>query len=100
MKAFDRGDAIPGAVLLGIDPSTLLANRPELVKSRLDVQRNLIRLGITRYTMIQVNCEGVIISGNHGARAAAEARVAVDIAIVDFPHPNFGPIAFIPIVDW
>jgi hypothetical protein len=85
-------------VLTGIDPSTLLSNRPELEQSRIDSQRDLIRRGIRRHTMIQVNLDGVIIQGNHGARAAAEAGVAIDVEVVDIPHPHCGPILGIPVV--
>jgi phenylacetate-coenzyme A ligase PaaK-like adenylate-forming protein len=98
MQPFDPAKAIPGTVLQGIDPSTLLSNRDELEEWRLDIQRQLISAGVKRHTMIQVNTEGVIISGNHGARAAAERGMAIDVQVLDIPHPHCGPILSIPIV--
>ena len=47
--------------------------------------------------MIEVSREGVIISGNHGARAAAEAGIPVDVLVIDFPHISHGPILSIPV---
>jgi hypothetical protein len=84
--------------MAGVDPATLLANRDELESSRLQLQRQLIAAGRKRNTMIEVNRDGVIIQGNHGARAAAEMGVSVDILIVSCPHPNFGLILSIPVV--
>ena len=98
MRAFDSSLASPGVVLKDVDPSTLLSNRQELEKSRLDVQRQLIRAGTKRFSMIQVNRDGVIIQGNHGARAAAESGIPIEVEIVDLPHPHFGPILSIPVV--
>ena len=97
MQKFDPAKAIPGKVLIDIDPLTLLSNRDELELSRLLLQRQLLAAKQKRQTMIEVNCEGVIIQGNHGVRAAAEAGVAVDILIVHCPHPNFGPILQVPV---
>jgi hypothetical protein len=99
MKPFDPAKAIPGSVLQGIDPATLLSNRDELERSRIDDQLELLGKGVRRWTMIQVNCEGVILSGNHGARAAAEAGVPIDVQVVDFPHAHFGPILSIPVAN-
>jgi hypothetical protein len=98
MRAFDPKQAVKGTVLSGIDPSTLLSNRDELEQSRIDRQRDLIRRGIPRQTMIQVNLDGVIIQGNHGARAAAEVGVAIDVEVIDLPHPHWGPILGIAVV--
>ena len=99
MNRFDPAQAKVGAVLIGIDPSSLLSNRDELELSRLDIQRQLIASGIKRHTMIQVNLQGVIVQGNHGARAAAERGLPIDIIIVDLPYPNFGPILQIPVAN-
>lgn len=97
MRAFDPKQAVKGTVLTGIDPATLQSNREELDQSRIDTQRDLIRRGIRRQTLIQVNLDGVIIQGNHGARAAAEAGVAIDVEVIDLPHPHWGPILNIPV---
>ena len=99
MRPFDAAEAIPGAILVGIDPASLRSNRDELELSRLNLQRQLIARGIKRTTMIEVNCEGVIIQGNHGARAAAEAGLSIDIRIVNLPYPNFGSILQIPVAN-
>jgi hypothetical protein len=99
MQPFEPAKATPGTVMVGVDPSTLLANRDELELSRLQLQRRLIAAGRKRNTMIEVNRDGVIIQGNHGARAAAEAGIAVDVLVVNCPHPHFGPILSIPVVN-
>jgi hypothetical protein len=98
MTPFDPTQARHGVVLRGIDPASLQSNRPELEQSRLEDQRHLIATGTPRHTLIQVNCEGIILQGNHGARAAAEAGIAIDVRVLDFPHPSYGPILSIPIV--
>jgi hypothetical protein len=98
MTPFDPSLAKHGIVLRGVDPATLFANKPELEESRLEDQRQLIATGTPRYTLIQVNRQGIILQGNHGARAAAEAGVAIDVRVLDFPHPSFGPILTLPIV--
>lgn len=98
MQPFDPAIAIPGTVLTGIDASTLFAGRDELVQSRLEDQHHLLATNTQRATIVVVNCQGVILSGNHGSRAAAEAGVAIDIAIKDLPYPSQGPILSIPVV--
>ena len=98
MVPFDPSQAKHGVILRGIDPATFEANRPELEESRLTTQRQLIANGIKRWTMIEVNCQGVILQGNHGVRAAAEAGVPIDVIVLDLPHPTFGPILNIPVV--
>ena len=98
MTPFDPTQAKHGIVLKGIDPASLQSNRAELEESRLEDQRQLIAPGTPRYTLIQVNCQGIILQGNHGARAAAEAGIAIDIQVLDFPHPTYGPILSIPII--
>jgi hypothetical protein len=99
MTPFDPRNAQSGAILYDIDPASLQANRPELERSRLETQRQLIAAGIRRYSMIQVNCVGVVLNGNHGARAAAEVGVAIDVFVTDLPHLAYGPILQIPVVN-
>ena len=98
MIPFDPAQAKHGIVLRGIDPATLQANRAELVEWRAKDQRQLIATGTARHTLIQVNCQGIILQGNHGARAAAEAGVAIDVQVVDLPYPSYGPIMSVAIV--
>jgi hypothetical protein len=98
MTPFDSAQARPGMILRGIDPASLLAGRDELELTRLEVQRKLIATGIKRQSFITVNLSGVIIDGNHGAFAAAEAGSEVELEIMDFPfQPSFGPITQLPI---
>jgi len=93
MTPFDSAQARPGMILRGIDPASLLAGRDELELTRLEVQRELIATSIKRQSFITVNLSGVIIDGNHGAFAAAEAGSEVELEIMDFPfQPSFGPI--------
>ncbi len=98
MIPFDPSQAKNGAVLRGIDPASLQSNRAELEESRVEDQRQLIATGTPRHTLILVNCQGIILQGNHGARAAAEAGTPVDVRVLDFPHPSYGPILSLPIV--
>jgi hypothetical protein len=98
MQPFDPAKAIPGTMLTGVDASTLLAGRDVLIQSRLDDQHQLLATKTRRATMIVVNCQGVVLSGNHGSRAAAEAGVPIEIAIIDLPYPSQGPILSIPVV--
>lgn len=98
MKPFDPKMAVPGAILRGIDASTLFAGREPLIQWRIADQHRLIATNTPRWDMIEVSCDGVIISGNHGARAAAEARVPVDVLVIDFPQPSYGPILSIPVI--
>jgi len=94
MSPFDSAQARPGMVLRGIDPASLLAGRDELELTRLETQRKLIVAGIKRYSLITINLTGVIIDGNHGAFAAAEAGAEVEVLIMDFPfQPSLGPIS-------
>ena len=99
MKPFDSSQAQHGVVLHGIDPATLQSNRPELELSRLQLQHQLIASGQRRRTLIQVNRDGIIIQGNHGARAAAEMGLPIDVIVVDLPYPTCGPILSIPVVN-
>ena len=92
MIPFDPAKAIPGTILRGINPATLFAGHEPLEQWRIDRQHRLIAAGHARFDMIEVNTKGVILSGNHGARAAAEANVSVDVFVKDLPLPPCGPI--------
>jgi hypothetical protein len=98
MNPFDPSKAVPGGILHGVDPSTLLAGREPLERSRIDNQHRLIATNTPRWDMIEVTTLGVILNGNHGARAAAEAHVPVDVIVVDFPQPSCGPILKVKVI--
>lgn len=65
----------------GIDPSTLRPARTDLVRSRLEFQRRLLRAGIARATPILVTTEGVIFDGHHAVRVATEEHRSVDVLV-------------------
>jgi hypothetical protein len=98
MIPFDTRQAIAGTILRGIDASTLLAGREPLEQWRIDIQHKLIATKTPRWDMIEVNLLGVILNGNHGARAAAEAHMPVDIIVVDFPQPSHGPTIQVKVI--
>lgn len=98
MRKFDRAIAIPGTVIHDVDAASLHAGREPLFAWRIADQHQLIATGTRRWDMITVNREGVIISGNHGARAAAEAGVPVEVLVMDFPQPSCGPILDVPVL--
>lgn len=87
------GDTVPH-----IDPNSLVAGRPNLIKSRLDAQRHLLRQQIARWTPIFVTKSGVIYDGNHAARAAAEAGEGIEIQVIDASAKGFGNVLSLPIV--
>jgi hypothetical protein len=71
----------------GVDPRRLLPSRPDLIRSRLDVQARLLWAGTPRFTPVQVTTDGVIFDGHHAVRAAAEAGGLMDVKVVAFPVP-------------
>jgi hypothetical protein len=73
----------PGQLQTNVDPQTLLPSRLDLVRTRLESQRQLIRAGQRRWTPILVTVQGIIYDGHHAVRAAAEEGVTVDIQVVD-----------------
>jgi hypothetical protein len=96
---FDPAAAIPGQVLTGIDPASLRAGQQTVLDAnRLEVQRDLIRRGIRRYTPIEVTSEGIIADGHHGCRAAAEAGKPVEILIVLYELEAGPPIVDLPVI--
>jgi hypothetical protein len=81
-----------------VDPALLLPSRPNLVRSRLEFQRQLIRTGQQRFTPIQENANGVIYDGHHGARAAAEEGRTIDVLVIDVPlSPMASSIFALPV---
>ena len=72
----------PGESQSAVDPTQLRPSRPDLIRSRLDKQLQLIQAGVTRWTPIQVNSDGVIIDGHHAVRASADLGRQVDVFVV------------------
>ena len=97
MQVFIPGTA-SGQIVADVDPDTLFAGRDSLENSRLIVQRELIERGIRRFTIIEVNRDGVVLNGNHGVRAAAEAGTAVSVLVRDLPLPSFGKLLDLPVI--
>jgi hypothetical protein len=75
----------PGQIQVGVDPKRLRPSRDDLILSRLNLQRHLLRSRRHRYTPIVVSKDGVIIDGHHAVRAAAEDGRSVDVLVRDFP---------------
>lgn len=98
MRPFDSSQAIPGSVLLDIDPATLHSSKDVLEQVRIDDQHALIATNTPRWDIIEVNRDGVILAGHHGARAAAEAGKPVDVLVRSLPSPSKGLILTIPVV--
>ena len=98
MVPFGSRNAIPGKVLRGIDASTLFDGLEPLKRGRIDDQLKLIATNQTRWDMIEISIQGVILSGNHGARAAAEADVPIDVLVRDFYLPSCGPILSVTVI--
>jgi hypothetical protein len=71
----------PGQVQPDVDPARLRPGRTDLIRSRLEFQRRLIRGSQARFTPIQVSQEGVIIDGHHYVRAAAEEGRIVEVLV-------------------
>jgi len=83
----------------GVDPLALLPSRPDLIKARLDFQRQLIVSGIARHSPIQVTTQGVIFDGHHAVRAAAEEGRRIDVLVIAFPQTASGDsILDLPVV--
>ena len=96
--AFPEGTQA-GQILENIDASTLQAGRTSLDAGRLATQQDLISSGTPRTTPIQATQEGVIWDGNHGARAAADANVPVNVQVIKppiSPTPK-GPVQDLPV---
>lgn len=83
--------AAPGQVQQGIDPLRLLPSRADLIRTRLEFQRQLLRTGTPRLTPIRVTVDGVIVDGHHAVRAAAEEGRTVDVLVVAQAVPSSAP---------
>jgi len=73
--------AVPGQTQQYVDSALLRPGRRDLVRSRLEYQRGLIKGGQARFTPIQVSREGVIIDGHHYVRAATEERRMIEVLV-------------------
>lgn len=80
----------PGQLQVGVDPIEREPSRGDLVRSRLEFQRTLLRRKPPRPTPIQVSSDGVIIDGHHAVRAAAEEGQMVDVLVTAFTAPGKG----------
>jgi hypothetical protein len=80
----------PGQMQKGVEARLLLPSRPDLIRRRLEHQRLLLLGGYQRFTPIQVTAQGVIHDGHHGARAAAERGITVDVLVVAESVPPVG----------
>ena len=74
-------NAVPGQTQQDVDPARLRPGRTDLVRSRLEYQRKLIKSGQAKFTPIQVSREGVIIDGHHYVRAAAEEKRLIEVLV-------------------
>ena len=79
--------APPGQFQPGVDPARLRPARGDLIRSRLEFQRVLIRAGRPRLTPILVSREGVIIDGHHAVRAASEEGRLVEVLVSPLTVP-------------
>jgi hypothetical protein len=92
MRPFDPSLATPGSVLQDIDAATLHSSKEVLEQRRINEQHTLIATNTPRWDIIEVNREGVILAGHHGARAAVEAGKSVDVLVRGLPSPSKGLI--------
>ena len=74
-------NAVPGQTQQDVDPARLRPGRTDLVRSRLEYQRKLIKSGQAKFTPIQVSREGVIIDGHTYIRAAAEEGRLIEVVV-------------------
>lgn len=79
-----------GQIQMGLDPNQLLPSRDELIRHRLEFQRQLLQWRQKRMTPIKVTREGVIWDGHHAIRAAAELDLSVDVLVVAQTVPPSG----------
>jgi len=82
----------PGQTQSGVDPARLLPSRGDLVRSRLEAQRQLLRSGIRRFSPVQVTPDGVVFDGHHMVRAAAEEGKLIDVRVVGVSQPPAGDL--------
>ncbi len=87
-KPFEQGKL---GVQVGVDPHTLSrGDRTALDSRRLAHQQNLLRRGVKRFTLIEVNENGRIYDGHHGVRAAIDLDLPVDVKVVQGIEPPAG----------
>jgi hypothetical protein len=88
-----------GQTQAGVDPGELLPSRSDLIRTRLDLQRQLLVSRTPRQTPIQVTTDGVIFDGHHAVRAAAEMGRLIDVKVIAFPQaPTADSILDLPVV--
>ena len=92
--------AQPGQLQADVDPTSLRPARSDLIRSRLEFQRSLIRSNKARYTPIQVSRDGVIIDRHHDARAAAEEGQRIEVLVSGLsvaPGARVGSVLELPL---
>jgi hypothetical protein len=55
----------------------------DLLRTRLETQRQLLLAGIPRISPILVTSNGIIYDGHHAVRAAAEESQTIDVQVTD-----------------
>jgi ParB-like chromosome segregation protein Spo0J len=80
----------PGQVQRSVDPNELRPSRGDLIASRLKLQHQLLTSGQSRWILIMVSQDGVIIDGHHAVRAAAEQGQTIDVVVSNLPVPAQG----------
>ena len=84
--------AAAGQVQVGIEPARLLASRGDLIRTRLDGQRQLLPSGIRRFSPVRVTPDGVIIDGHRIARVAAEVGKLIEVQVVSISQRPAGEL--------
>ena len=79
--------ASAGQTQIGVPPANLLPSRGELVRVRLEAQRQLLLSGKPRRTPVLVTTGGVIFDEHHMVRAAAEEGKLIDVRVVGISQP-------------
>jgi hypothetical protein len=81
-----------------VDPRRLLPSRADLLRGRLQIQKDLAAAGTARSTPLIVTTKGVIFDGHHAIRIAAEEEQLIDVKVVDFPiAPSADSILDLPV---
>jgi hypothetical protein len=88
----------PGKQQTDVDPSQLRPARGDLIRSRVEFQRSLIRGRRARLTPIQVSEQAVIIDGHHYVRAAAEEGILIEVVVSSLSAlPKAGSVLDLPL---
>ena len=87
--------------MLGVEPKSLRAREEKhvLLRSRLNLQRDLQEKGTARDTPIWVSPEGVVQDGHHACRVAIEFGEAVDVVVSPLSDRMGEPIENLLIVE-